>query len=426
MLDIRTLREESDAVRTGVTNKGADAALVDCVLELDRARRALLTDVEQLKSERNAVSKQIGEQKRRGEDTTAIQAETRALGEKIAALDEQVREAEQPLQDAMLSIPNVPHAGVPVGSDESANRLVREHGEVPTFDFEPRGHVELGTDLRLIDLPRAARMTGAGFPLFTGQGARLQRALINFMLDLHIRDHGYREIWPPAVCNSAAMTGTGQLPKMAEDMYAVEGTDLWLIPTAEVPVTNYFREEIIGEPLPVYLTAYTPCFRKEAGAAGKETRGLIRVHQFDKVEMVKFVAPETSYDELESLVANAEDVLQRLGLPYRVLELCTGDLSFAAAKCYDIELWAPGQQAWLEVSSCSNFEDFQARRAGIRYRDGDGKTRHVHTLNGSGVALPRLVVAILENYQQADGSIVLPEAIVPYMGGMERLAAGED
>jgi len=268
-------------------------------------------------------------------------------------------------------------------------------------------------------------MTGPGYPLLVGTGARLERALINMMLDMHVRDHGYTEVWPPALCNTAAMTGTGQLPKMADDMYHVEADDLWLIPTAEVPVTNYFREEIIEGPLPIRLTAYTPCFRREAGAAGKETRGIIRVHQFDKVEMVKFTSPETSYDELESLVDNAEDVLRRLELPYRVLQLCSGDLSFAAAKCYDIELWAPGQKAWLEVSSCSNFEDFQARRAGIRFRDGKGKVRFVHTLNGSGVALPRLIVALLENGQQADGSVVLPEALAPYMGGISKIEVAE-
>jgi seryl-tRNA synthetase len=281
--------------------------------------------------------------------------------------------------------------------------------------------VELGERLRILDLARASRMSGAGFPLFVGQGARLQRALISFMLDMHTREHGYTELWPPTLVNAASMTGTGQLPKLAEEMYRTAGDELYLIPTAEVPVTNYYREEIIDRPLPIYLTAYSACFRREAGAAGKETRGIIRVHQFDKVEMVKFVEPETSYAELESLVDNAEDVLRRLELPYRVVRLCAGDLSFSAAKCYDIELWAPGQNAWLEVSSCSNFEDFQARRAGIRYRAADGKVRHVHTLNGSGVALPRLVVALLENFQQADGSVALPDAIVPYMGGAAKI-----
>jgi seryl-tRNA synthetase len=310
-----------------------------------------------------------------------------------------------------------------VGADASANRLVRTHGAPPEFAFAPRTHVALGEALGIFDFTRAARMSGAGFPLYVGAGARLQRALIAFMLDLHVREHGYTEVWPPALVNAAAMTGTGQLPKMQEDMYRLAEEDLYLIPTAEVPVTNIYREEILDRPLPVYLTAYTPCFRREAGAAGKETRGIIRVHQFDKVEMVKFVEPATSDAELETLVGNAEDVLQRLGLCYRVLELCSGDLSFAAARCYDIELWAPGQNAWLEVSSCSNFGDFQARRAGIRYRDPNRKAHYVHTLNGSGVALARLVVALLENGQQADGSVVLPEALAPYMGGQARIAA---
>ncbi|NQU38522.1 MAG: serine--tRNA ligase [Lentisphaerae bacterium] len=423
MLNIRRIREDAAAVRASIATKGVDGVLIDNVEALDAERRQLLTEVEDLKSERNRVSKEIGALKREGKDTAEIQARMRTVGEQIGALDTRVRDVETRLNSVLLSIPNTPHTTTPVGTDASANQVVREHGSRPTFDFDPKSHMELGETLGLLDMPRAARMSGAGFALFTGAGARLQRGLINFMLDLHVAEHGYREVWPPTVCNSAAMTGTGQLPKMEEDMYGVTDTDLWLIPTAEVPVTNYYREEIIQSPLPIYLTAYTPCFRKEAGAAGKDTRGLIRLHQFDKVEMVKFVTPESSYDELETLVANAEDVLQRLGLPYRVLELCTGDLSFAAAKCYDIELWAPGQDAWLEVSSCSNFEDFQARRADIRYRDEQGKTQFVHTLNGSGVALPRLVVAILENGQQADGSVILPEALVPYMNGMTKLTA---
>ncbi len=425
MLDIRRIREAADEVKAGLARKGAYPALLDRVLDLDGERRALLTEVEGLKAERNAVSREVGACKRRGEDTTEVQARMRAVGEQIAALDERVREVEGAQQHALLMIPNVPHAGTPDGTGAADNREVRRWGEPRTFTFEPRGHVEVAERLGIVDFPRATRLAGAGFPMLVGAGSRLQRGLINFMLDLHVREHGYREVWAPALCNTAAMTGTGQLPKMAEDMYHVEGTDLWMIPTAEVPVTNIYREEVIEAPLPVYLTGYTPCFRKEAGAAGKDTRGLIRVHQFDKVEMVKFVDPAVSYDELESLVRNAEDVLQRLGLPYRVLELCAGDLSFAAARCYDIELWAPGQHDWLEVSSCSNFEDFQARRAGIRYRDAKGKPRFVHTLNGSGVALPRLVVALLENGQQEDGSVVLPEVLAPYLGGMTRLEAAQ-
>jgi len=420
MLDIRRIRESEQEVRQGLKNRGADTTAIDKVVELDRERRKLLTEVEALKNRRNVVSKEIGALKKKGENTDKIQAETRELGDKIAAIDVQVREIDAQLEGQMLLIPNLPHSSIPVGPDKYSNKVVREYGKPATFNFKPKTHVELGDNLGIFDFDRATKITGAGFPLFVGMGARLQRALIQFMLDLHIREHGYTELWPPVVCNSASMRGTGQLPKMADDMYHVTQDDLWLIPTAEVPVTNFYRDEILDKPLPIYLTAYTSCFRREAGSAGKETRGLIRVHQFDKVEMVKFVEPETSYNELESLVMNAEDVLKRLGLHYRVLMLCSGDISFSAAKCYDLELWAPGQNDWLEVSSCSNFEDFQARRANIRYKK-DGKTRFVHTLNGSGVALARLVVAILENYQQADGSVILPEALVPYMGGITKL-----
>ena len=421
MLDVRRIREQEADIRRGLLAKNAAHVDVDGLLALDRERRRLLTEVEQGKSQRNAVSKEIGVRKKKGEDVATVMEEMRALGDRIATLDEQVRVTEEQLNALLLTVPNVPHASVPVGADSSGNVVVRTHGQPRIFDFKPKPHFEIGDHLKLFDFERAARMAGAGFPLYLGQGARLERALINFMLDLHITEHGYREMAPPFVVNSAAMTGTGQLPKLKDDMYHAEVDDLWLIPTAEVPVTNYYLGEIIPDPLPIKFCAYTPCFRREAGSAGRETRGLIRVHQFDKVEMVKFVEPATSYDELESLVKDAEDVLQRLGLPYRVLQLCSGDMSFAAAKCYDIELWAPGHNGWLEVSSCSNFEDFQARRAGIRYRNAEGKPTFVHTLNGSGVALARLVVAILENGQQADGSVVLPEAIRPYMGGVDIL-----
>ncbi len=420
MLDIKLIREKESEVRAALMKRGSTFKLDDA-LAADRRRRALLTEAESLKSRRNAVSKEIGALKKQGLACDEPQKAMREVGDRIAALDQEVRAVEQELEAALLMIPNLPHAGLPVGPDKESNRVARTVGTPRTFAFAPKGHVELGEALGLFDFARAARMTGAGFPLFMGIGARLERALIQFMLDLHTREHGYTEVSPPFVCNAAAMTGTGQLPKMAEDMYCVTADQLYLIPTAEVPVTNLYREEIIEQSLPIKLTAYTPCFRREAGAAGRETRGLIRVHQFDKVEMVKFVEPESSYAELESLVADAEDVLRRLELPYRILELCTGDISFAAAKCYDIELWAPGQNDWLEVSSCSNFEAFQARRAGIRYRRKDGKVDYVHTLNGSGVALPRLVVALLENGQQADGSVVLPAALAPYLGGMTRL-----
>jgi seryl-tRNA synthetase len=420
MLDIKIIRDHEEVVRQGLAARGASTEFLDAVVADDKQRRALVTEVETLKNQRNTVSKQIGLLKSKGQDTSDTQKSMREVGDSIARKDGEIRDLEARLKDNLLRIPNIPHSSLPVGLDASANVVVRTFGEPKSFAFQPKGHVDVGERLGIFDFARAARMTGSGFPLFLGMGSKLQRALIQFMLDLHVAEHGYTEMLPPFVVNTASMIGTGQLPKMAEDMYHATD-DLWLIPTAEVPVTNFYRDDIIDKPLPVYLTAYTPCFRREAGSAGKETRGIIRVHQFDKVEMVKFVEPSTSYAELETLVANAEDVLQRLGLHYRVLSLCTGDISFAAAKCYDIELWAPGQNGWLEVSSCSNFEAFQARRANIRYRRPDGKVDFVHTLNGSGVALARLVVAILENGQEADGSVTLPEAIVPYMGGVRRL-----
>ncbi len=421
MLDIKLIRDQEAVVREGLARRGHSAENLDAVVEADRQRRALVTEVEKLKNQLNVVSKEIGQLKAKGQDTADKQQAMRELRDRITGMDAQVREVEAAMRERLLSIPNLPHASLPAGTDASANQVVRTQGMPCEFAFKPKGHVEIGEKLGLFDFPRAARMTGAGFPLYVGLGARLERALISFMLDLHVAEHGYTEVSPPFVVNRASMVGTGQLPKMAEDMYHCTD-DLWLVPTAEVPVTNIYRDEIIDQPLPICLTAYTPCFRREAGAAGKETRGLIRVHQFDKVEMVKFVEPATSYDELETLVGQAEDVLKRLGLHYRVLLLCSGDISFAAAKCYDIELWAPGQNAWLEVSSCSNFEAFQARRANIRRRK-DGKVDFVHTLNGSGVALARLVVALLENGQEADGSVTLPEALVPYMGGIRRLEA---
>ncbi len=420
MLDIKYLRDRTDEARERLAGKKA-GELLDPLLELDRERRALLTEVEQLKNQRNVVSKQIGIRKKAGEDIADIQAEMRQVGDRISEADQTIREIEERFQDQLLRLPNLPHASTPPGDDASHNVEVKRVGEPRTFNFEPKPHWEIGEKLGFFDFERGAKIAGAGFPLFTGPGARLERALINFMLDLHTTRHGYREVAPPVLVNAASMTGTGQLPKMKDDMYYIGADELYLAPTAEVPVTNIYRNEILPGPLPVYLAAYTPCFRREAGAAGRETRGLIRVHQFDKVELVKFVEPESSYDELEKLLDNAETVLRELGLSYRVLQLCAGDMSFAAAKCYDIELWAPGHNGWLEVSSCSNFEDFQARRANIRYKDAEGKPRFVHTLNGSGVALARLVVAILENYQQEDGSVVLPPAIVPYMGGVEVL-----
>ncbi len=410
MLDIKTIREREMDVRTALQTRGSDFDL-DCILELDMERRSLVGEAEALKHERNVVSKEIGRLKKEGEDAAEQRDQMRAVGERISKMDARIREIDSTLQGLLLEVPNIPCAETPVGSDESANRLVKTRGEPGSFSFTPRSHVELGEMLGILDFERAARISGSGFPLLKGHGARLERILIQFMLDIHTMEHGYEEVAPPYMCNADAMTGTGQLPKLAEDMYYIKSDDLYLIPTAEVPVTNMYREEIIKGSLPIRHVAYTPCFRREAGAAGRETRGMIRVHQFDKVELVKIVEPDQSYAELEKLLGDAETVLQRLELPYRVRELCTGDLSFAAARCYDIELWAPGQNDWLEVSSCSNFEDFQARRAGIRYRNSSGKTVFPHTLNGSGVALARLVVAILENYQEADGSVVIPEAL---------------
>ena len=417
MLDIKRIRETPDEIREGLKRRWMDTALVDNVLELDARRRTLITEVDALKAKRNEVSKSIGARVKAGEDVTAVKEEMRAVGDQIAAKDIEIREVEEAFRAAMLRIPNVPNKDIATGPDSSANRDVRHVGTEPTFDFEPLDHITLGEKLGIFDFPRGVKLTGTGFPILLGQGAKLQRALIQYMLDLHTQKQGYTEMLPPFVVNTASMIGTGQLPKMQEDMYHCEIDDFWLIPTAEVPVTNYYRDDILdAAQLPVKMTAYTPCFRREAGSAGKDTRGILRVHQFDKVEMVKFVEPSTSYDELGSLVKDAEDVLTGLGLHFRVLELCSGDISFSAAKCYDLELWAPGQKAWLEVSSCSNFESFQARRANIRYRGPDGKPTFVHTLNGSGVALPRLMIAILEQCQQADGSVLLPEAIRPYFG----------
>ncbi len=423
MLDLKRIREREPDVRAALARRGV-AAPLDALLAADQDRRRLVTEAEALKRERNTASESIGRLRKAGADTAAQQASVKALGARIAALDDRIAQADAVLETLLLTIPNLPQAGTPDGAGAADNVVVRTHGEPRAFPFAPRAHVELGDALGILDFARAARLSGSGFPLYVGDGARLERALIRFMLDLHVREHGYLEVSTPFVCNAAAMTGTGQLPKMKDDMYHIPSDDLYLIPTAEVPVTNIYRDEIIARPLPIRLTAYSPCFRREAGAAGRETRGLIRVHQFDKVEMVKFVEPPTSDAELESLVANAEAVLRRLGLTYRVVALCAGDLSFAAARCYDIELWAPGQNAWLEVSSCSNFEAFQARRANIRYRTPAGKVEFVHTLNGSGVALARLMVALLENGQTADGAVDLPEALVPYMDGQRRLEPG--
>jgi len=418
MLDVAFVRDYPDVVKTAIRDKG-EKADVDAVLHLDRRRRQLIAETERLRQQRNRASQRVAELKKSGGDASDLIAETREVGERIKALDRDLATVNEDLQRELLRLPNIPLDDVPRGRDENDNQLVRTWGERPTFDFEPKAHWDLGAALRLFDLERAAKVAGPHFALFTGAGARLVRGLIAFMLDLHTTEHGYTEVSPPFIVNRPAMTGTGQLPKLEDDMYRLGRDDLFLVPTAEVPLTNMHREEVLnGADLPIAYTAHTACFRREAGSYGRGTRGLLRVHQFDKVELLKFVHPDTSLGELERLTGHAEAVLQRLGLAYRVQVLCTGELSFAGAKCYDIEVWAPGVGRWLEVSSCSTFGAFQARRANIRFRDADGTLRFVHTLNGSGTALPRLIVALLETYQRADGSVALPDALHPYLGGL--------
>lgn len=426
MLDPKYIRAQPEVVRQGVRNKGVDDGILDEFLRLDGLWRKKLTQVDELKALRNSVSEEISKMKREGIDASADIARMREVSEKIKELDSEIRDIEEQVRNVGLLIPNIPHDSVPVGEDESSNVTVREWGEPKVFEFEALPHWDIARNLQLIDFERGTRLSGSGFILYTGVGARLERALLNWMLDLHTSKHGYTEVFPPVLVNRASMIGTGQLPKFEFDMYRLPDDDMFLIPTAEVPVTNIYREEILDAwDLPIYLTAYTACFRREAGAAGKDTRGLLRVHQFDKVELVKFTTPESSYDELEKLVSNAEAVLQGLGLTYRVRLLSTGDMSFASAKTYDLEAWAPGVGQWLEVSSCSNFEDFQARRMNMRFRrEAGAKPEFVHTLNGSGVALPRTMIAILENYQQPDGSVIIPEVLRPYMGGLEVIEPG--
>lgn len=425
MLDPRRLRNNSDEVREGLRNKRADESVLDEFLAADDLWRKSLTETDELKALRNKVSEEISVMKRNGQDASEKIAEMRHVSDRIKELDAIVRDLDERVQNALLVIPNLPHESVVVGRDEKDNKIVRTVGEPREFAFKPVPHWDIATNLGLIDFERGARLSGSGFILYTGLGARLERALFNWMLDFHTEKQGYKEVFPPFVVNRGCMIGTGQLPKFEFDMYRLPDDDLFLIPTAEVPVTNVYRGDILeGDDLPIKLTAYSPCFRREAGAAGKDTRGLLRVHEFNKVEMVRFTKPETSYDELEDLTNDGEAILQALGLPYRVVLLSTGDMSFTSAKTYDLELWAPGVEQWLEVSSCSNFEDFQARRANIRFRREKGaKPEFVHTLNGSGVALPRTVVGILENYQQEDGSVVVPEVLRPYMGGREVITA---
>jgi seryl-tRNA synthetase len=420
MLDISLIREKPDFVRDRLaTRGGGDEMKIDEVLRVDGQRRKLETSLQQLNADRRRLSKEIGAKRSSGDASTELEARVREIGEAIVDLTKRTAAADAEEEGLLLEIANLPHESVPIGQDPLANRLVRSWGEKPQL-IEPADHVTLGAKLKLFDLERAAKLSGSGFICFTGAGAKLERALINFMIELHVREHGYVEISPPFLVRRDCMIGTSQLPKFEADMYGLEENQLFLAPTAEVPVSNLYRGEIINVvDLPRKFVAYTPCFRREAGAAGRETRGIIRVHQFDKVELVKITTLERSYDELESLTADAERVLQSLGLHYRVVELCTGDLGFGSAKTYDIEVWSPCQNAYLEVSSCSNFEGFQARRMHLRYKDPEGKNRFCHTLNGSGLALPRLFAAFIENYQQLDGSICIPEKLQPYFGASE-------
>lgn len=423
MLDVKWLRENREEAERRLATRGEEAPL-DAFEELDGKRRKLLGEVEELKELRNRVSEEIGTMKKEGKDASPKIKAMREVGDRIKEIEKDLAVVEEELQAVLLKIPNLPHPSVPVGADSEDNPEIRKWGTPPSFSFPPKNHWDLGEELGILDFGRAAKIAGARFVLYKGMGALLERALANFMLDLHTRQHGYQEVLPPFLAHRRSFLGTGNLPKFEEDLFHIADSDYYLVPTAEVPVTNIHRDEILLEgELPIRYVAYTPCFRREAGSHGQDTRGLIRLHQFNKVELVKFVEPESSYEELESLTRDAEEVLQRLGIHYRVVALCTGDIGFSAAKTYDIEVWLPAQGLYREISSCSNFEDFQARRATIRYRPGGkGKARFVHTLNGSGLAVGRTVVAILENYQQEDGTIQIPEALRPYMHGMGKIA----
>jgi len=424
MLDIKYIREQKERVEQKMTMRGQTVDL-EGLLRLDQERRQLATQLDELKRRRNTASEEIARLKAQAKPADALLSEMKQVSETIKQLDEQMRLLDEQLQDRLLYLPNLLHDSVPVGRDEKENQEVRQWGSRPSLDFQARSHWEIGERLGILDFERAARVTGARFVFYKGLGARLERALLNFMLDLHTGEHGYEEMLPPFMVNRASMTGTGQLPKFEEDLFRLRDEDYFLIPTAEVPLTNFHRDEILDEDrLPLSYAAYTPCFRREAGSYGKDTRGLIRQHQFNKVELVKFTTPERSYEELEKLLGNAETVLQRLGLHYRVMLLCSGDTGFSSAKTYDIEVWLPGQNTFREISSCSNFESFQARRAGIRYRaKASKKTEYVHTLNGSGLAIGRTLVAILENNQRKDGSVMIPEVLRPYMGGVSEIRA---
>ena len=423
MLSRDLLRNAAERVRDLVAARGYDGELVGRWVDLDAGRRAALVELEQLKQRRNEASKKIGQIKREGGDAEGEIAEVSRLKGRIGALEETLTGIDGELSEVELELPNLPHESVPVGPDESANRVERVVGEPPAFDFEPKAHWDLGPELGILDFERGAKLTGARFTVYWGAGARLERALINLMLDLHTGEHGYREVLPPFIVNADSLTGTGQLPKFGDDLFRLAGDDeYYLVPTAEVPLTNLHRGEILDEAdLPLRYTAYTPCFRSEAGSYGKDVRGLIRQHQFNKVELVHFASPDASYESLEELTGHAERVLELLELPYRVVTLATGDMGISAAKTYDLEVWLPGQNAYREISSCSNCEAYQARRAGVRYRGEDGRPRHVHTLNGSGLAVGRTLVAVLENHQQADGSVAIPEPLRPYLGGLERI-----
>lgn len=420
MLDRKILRNEFAEIKEKLTKRGEDLSELEKFGELDERRRTIISEVEQLKATRNETSKQISELKREKQDASQLIKQMQTVSKQIRELDIELSEIDDKLATIMLGIPNIPHESVPFGEDEDDNEEVRRWGDLPEFSFEPQAHWDVGTNLGILDFERAAKVAGSRFVFYKGLGARLERALINFMMDYHADNHGYVEMIPPFLANRESMTGTGQLPKFEEDAFLIEEWDYFLVPTSEVPVTNFHRDEILSlDDLPKKYVAYSACFRSEAGSAGRDTRGLIRQHQFNKVELVQFVKREDSYETLEELTGHAEKILQLLGLPYRVMNMCTADLGFTAAKKYDIEVWIPSQHKYREISSCSNFEAFQARRAGIRYRDEDGKVQFAHTLNGSGLAVGRTLTAILENYQQADGSVVIPEVLRPYMGGLE-------
>lgn len=421
MLDIKMIRQNTDEIKERLATRGVKAEKIDALLEKDKRRRELLVETEGLKQKRNEVSAEIANAKRNKQDATDAIKEMREVGAKIKSLDEELEEVEATVKDMASRLPNLPNPTIPVGPDESANVELRKVGTPREFDFEPKAHWDIGEDLGILDFDRGAKVSGARFVYYKGLGARLERAVYNFMLDEHAKE-GYTEMLPPYIVNAQTMYGTGQFPKFKEDVYQVNGEDMTLIPTAEVPLTNYYRDEVIPtEKLPVYFTALTPCFRSEAGSAGRDTRGLIRMHQFNKVEMVKFSNPENSYDELEKMTQNAGNIMEKLGLPYHVITLSTGDMGFSAAMTHDLEVWMPAQNKYREISSCSNCEDFQARRAHIQYRDENGKLNFVHTLNGSGLAVGRTVAAILENYQNEDGSVTVPEALRPYLGGLEKI-----